>query len=143
MAYTFPTTLFPDVRAAIGLDVDENSLPDTTLALAVYKKETERYIERELTDAQYTGEWADEANYAAVHYMASLVVPGLRVVDAERFPGGNITFAKVDLQAIAARLAAQAAARLNDIISATTGKTAATNVNVFTKAPRRDLTRFW
>lgn len=142
MAFTFPTSLFPDVRAAIGLDVDENSLPDTTLALPVYKKEAERYIERKLTEAQYTGEWEDEARYAATLYMASLAVPGLRVVDAERFPGGNITFAKVDLAGIAARLAEQAAARINDIVKATTGKTAATNINVFTKAPRRDLTRF-
>ncbi len=136
MAFEFDTSLFPDVRAAIGLDVDEVNVPDSQLALAVYKTETERFIERNLTEAQYTGDYADDAAYIATMYMASLVVPTLRVVEGERFPGGSITYAKTDLEGIAARLLASANARIGDI-TIVPGTTLAENLNFFGKARRR------
>lgn len=120
MAYTFDPANYPSVRASIGLDVDATIVPDTTLGLAVYKGEAERYIERTLTEAQYTNPaWADEAHYAATLYLAALIVPTLRVVQSERIAGGNLTYASVNLEAIAARLREQAAARLAEIQAAT------------------------
>lgn len=115
-AFAFNEALYPDVRAAIGLDVDETSVPDTTLALPVYKGEAERFIMRNLSEAQYTDpEYADEAQYAATLYLAALVVPAIRVVISERIAGGNLQYANVDLAGISARLMEQANARLADV----------------------------
>lgn len=136
--YVFNTALFPNVRAAIGLDLDEVNLPDSTLALPVYTEETERFINRSLTEAQRADPYADDADYIATLYMASLLVPTLRVVEGERFPGGSITYAKTDLTAIAARLLASANARIADI-TAVPGTSLAENTNFFRKARRKSF----
>ena len=121
MPFEFSSQWFPDVRAAIGLDVSEIVLDDTTLSSAVYKTETERFIERHLTEAQYDiAEWTDEAKYAAILYMASLAVASLRFVDSERLPAGNINYSKIDVEARASDLRNRATGRLGDILAATT-----------------------
>lgn len=120
MPYTFNQDRFTDVRAAIGLDVDIRSLPDEVLALNIYQGEAERYIERNLTQTQWEAK-VEEAEYASALYLASLVVPNLRVVTKENIVGGSMTYANVDLQAIAKDLRDRAAGRVNDIIEAQGG----------------------
>lgn len=117
-AYTFPIGEYPAVRAAIGLDVDEIMLPDSTLDLSVYKGEAERYIMRALTDTQYENPaWTSTVNEAAILYLASLATPRLRIITSERIAGGNLSYAAIDLQAISTRLLEQAGQRIAEIQS--------------------------
>lgn len=144
--YVFSPTLYPDVRANIGLDADALSIPDTTLDLPTFKGEAERFIMRNLTEDQYTdADWSAEADAAAVLYLASLVAPTMRVVISERLAGGNMTFANVDLNALSVRLLGQAENRIADI---QTGKPSGTpapipNPNVFTVASTCRGRRRW
>lgn len=148
MAFVIPTESFPDVRAAIGLaDIDAVTLPDSVLMSDVYKGEAERFIMRQLTAVQYSNvDYADEALYAAVLYMASLVTPKLRVVQSERIAGGSISYANVNLEAIAERLEQQAKDRVADIQLAlgSTSPLNHRNPNIFTVAKsRRSRRTLW
>lgn len=120
MAYTFSATFYPDVRARIGPEATDVTVPDEMLQLAVYKGEAERFIMRSLTEAQYTDPaFSDEADYAATLYLASLVVTTLRVVDSENLAGGGkMTYAKFDATKIATELLAQANARIAEVLKA-------------------------
>lgn len=72
---------------------------------------------RHLTAAQYeNAAYAEQVKYAAVLFLASLLLPTIRVVQSERIAGGNLTYEKVDLAALAARLEAQAQGRITDIL---------------------------
>lgn len=140
MAFILSSTQYVSVRAVIGLDTDAVNLPDSILNLSVYKGEAERYIMRNLTPLQYNNvTWADEAIYAATLYLASLVVPSLRVIQSERIAGGDLTYSSVNLEKLAQRLAAQAAARVSEIQTALPTATPVTPVqspHFFGKASR-------
>ena len=143
-AYQFPTNSYEDVRAAIGLDIDEVSLPDSVLSRGVYKGEAERFIMRNLTQAQYeTAGNKDEVDYAASLYLAALVTPTLRIVQSEKIAGGNLTYANVNLSEIASGLETRALGRIADIQnpSGNAGQVGAVNPNYFgvAKARRRGL----
>jgi hypothetical protein len=118
-AYTFSTSNYPSVRAAIGDNVDEIALPDAVIHLPIYKGEAERYIMRNLTETQYeTPEYVDEVNYAAILYLASLLLPTITRVKSERIAGGNITFDAPSVEDRAATLKQQADDRITDILQA-------------------------
>lgn len=136
--YTFDSANYPSVRAAIGLDVDETTLPDETLDLSIYKGETERWIMRSLSEAQ----WSDSANadtigYAAAMYLASLAAPRLRVVISERLAGGNLTYANVDLLAVSRELLKKASEAIAEIQNASGAPSPSANPNFFGKVQRR------
>ena len=76
MAYIFPVNAYPDVRKAVGADIDAVILPDDMLSLDIYKGETERFIMRNLTQTQIDNPaYADEIKYAAVLFMSFLAAP--------------------------------------------------------------------
>lgn len=141
MPYTFNPSRYPDVRAAIGVDIDEALLPDTMLALPIYRTEAERYINRSLTDDQQAADTA-ATDYAAVMYLASLVVPAVRFVDAERVAGENIVYSKIDPVALAERLrnaAAEAVAEIIALPGSSSDAANASGLNYFGVARRRDF----
>jgi hypothetical protein len=108
MPYSFPSGKYDEVRAAIGLDVDSGDLPDSLLDLDVYKGEAQRYIERNLTESEYTNStWTDAVTAAAIYYIAFLAIPRIRIITSERVAGGNLSYANVDLKLIAERLSSQ------------------------------------
>lgn len=138
MAYEFPDDRYADVRSVIGLEVTEAILPDDVLALPTFEGETERYINRYITQEQMDDPIVlEQVHTAAVYYLASLVTPILPEVESERIPGGFITYAKVNLAEQAQTLHSQALDLLNEIDLGTGQPVAAYNSNVFTKAPRR------
>ncbi len=114
--YTFPTDKYPDVRAAIGLDVSSVELSDDTLDLIPYKGEAERFIMRNLSETQYsdTGQ-IDTVNAAAIFYLAALAIPRLRIVNSERIAGGNLTYSSVNLTALAQDLENKAGILLTEV----------------------------
>lgn len=131
---------FPSVRKAISLEVDDNILDDTVIGLPIYLGEAERFIMRHLTEAQYEHvDWADEAQYAAILYLASLLAPTIRTVDQEKIAGGGaLTYSKQDLEARAAELRSMANDKISDIQKALGVETSTdTNPNFFGVARRR------
>lgn len=134
--YILSAENYPSVRAAIGVEIDTTMLPDEVLSLPIYKDEAERFIMRNLTEAQYTAEETkDEADYAAILYLASLVAPTLRIVQQEKLVAGQIVYERTDLKALAERLREQAMQRINDVINQTTSDSE-TNPNFFGVAHR-------
>lgn len=135
-AYVFPDTKFPEVRAAIGTEVDETLLPDEVLAMNIYEGEAERWIMSNLTEDQWTTS-ASQADYAATNYIAGLVAPTLRLISEEKLPAGFMKYEASDLSAMSAKLLQQA----NDAITAILGDDATTedsvNPNFFGLAHRR------
>lgn len=140
--FVLHSSYYPSVRAAISVDVDDVSLPDTTIALAIYKGEAERFVMRGLSEAQYTHvDYVDDASHAAVLYLASLLIPALPVVVSERIAGGNVTYQTVDQEQRIADLQEMANDRINDIKAALPGSNLPTvssnNPNLFGVARRR------
>jgi hypothetical protein len=138
MAFVFDTTRFPDVRAAIGLDIDEAMLPDSTLALPIYKSATERYINENLTATQVTAK-PELAQYAASLYLASLVVPSLRFVQSERIVGGNISYVPINVEEKVSQLVGLASGAIADAQGegGAPPDTTASDLNYFGLAHRR------
>jgi hypothetical protein len=142
VAYIFPITEYPSVRAAIGADINAILLPDEMLGSDIYKGETERFIMRSLSQAQIDNTaYAADIQYAAVLFMSFLAAPKIRLVDYEKIVGGAISYSKVDLMAIAQANLELAQNRINDIIQTDIGETttASQNPNFFIKARRRNL----
>jgi len=135
-AYTFPDEKFPEVRAAIGTEVDETLLPDEVLAMNIYEGEAERWIMSNLTEEQWTDQ-ASSADYAATLYIAGLVAPTLRLISEEKLPAGFLKYEPQDLAKQSALLLQNA----NDAITAIQGDDATTedlvNPNFFGLAHRR------
>ena len=138
MAYEFPDARYPDVRSVIGLEVTEAMLPDDVLALPTFEGQAEQFIGQYLTQEQYENpEYAEQVHTSAVYYLASLAAPILPEVESERIPGGHITYVKQNRTEQSRTLHSYAVDILNGIDVGTGQPVAASNPNVFTKAPRR------
>jgi hypothetical protein len=110
------------IRAAIDIDLDAEDVPDSVIALDIYRGAGERAVAALVTDAEsLSGDDLARAKTAAILFTAALVTEGLPRITQERI--GNWSYSRAwdtaDLAAKAAGLRSRATAALVGLLPTT------------------------
>ncbi len=131
---------YPDIRAAIDTSLDSTTLPDATIALAVYVGSAELWVkERDPSAESRTGDDLQHAKNAAMYMTAALLVPAVPQLTAERYldEGYEYTRQKIDWDKLAAELRSRAEAELAAYLDASTDTQVRYRPTMFTLASGR------
>jgi hypothetical protein len=93
---------YPDIRGAIDVSLDADSLPDTVIGLDRYIGRAERWVAERTTDV------GDHAKQAVISRCAALLVPHIPNITSESRPGFSYQRQALDVEMAVGQLNADA-----------------------------------